>query len=110
VAEAYARVLSDASFEAPIDLAMIDRLLTEVGSGVRILDAGRRQSRVSSRAYGHDVEFWSYLHGPSAVWDALTTAGFVVDTRLERAPRPSERHSQAFELATWPPAVAVPPA
>ncbi|GAA4834271.1 class I SAM-dependent methyltransferase [Luteimicrobium xylanilyticum] len=207
MAEAYARVLPDASFEASIDLAMIDRFLDEVGSGACVLDAGcgtgrmfsylvardpalriagadasegmlaqarvahpdvplvvadlgslpyedeeldgilawysiihttpselvgvlaelgrvlrpggallvghqagGGQRRESRRAYGHDVELWSYLHDPSAVCDALTAAGFVVDTRLERAPRPSERHSQAFELATRPRAVAVPPA
>jgi SAM-dependent methyltransferase len=203
VAEAYARALPDTSFEAPIDLAMIDHFLEAVGSGTRVLDAGcgtgrmfsylvardpalrisgadasagmlaqaraahpdvplvvadlaslpyeneefdgilawysiihtspselggvlaelarvlrpggallvghqagRGQRRVSPRAYGHDVELSSYLHDPSAVGDALTTAGLVVDTRLERAPRPSERHSQAFELATRPLAAA----
>ncbi|MEA5455763.1 methyltransferase domain-containing protein [Sinomonas sp. JGH33] len=40
VAQSYARLLPDASYEAPLDAAMIEHFATQLAPGARVLDAG----------------------------------------------------------------------
>ncbi|MCU1529644.1 MAG: hypothetical protein JWP75_3407 [Frondihabitans sp.] len=40
VADSYARILADTSYEAPLDLALVDEFARQTGDGARILDAG----------------------------------------------------------------------
>lgn len=55
--------------------------------------------RIPSRPYGHDVELRAFLHHTPYVAAALTSSGFAVDTRLDRAARSDEQHAQGFVLA-----------
>lgn len=61
----------------------------QAGTGDRRLD----------RPYGHDVELTAYLHHTPYVCEGLRSRGFGIDTVLDRASRPSEKHAQGFVLA-----------
>nr|WP_240949069.1 class I SAM-dependent methyltransferase [Microbacterium sp. CFH 90308] len=61
----------------------------QAGTGDRRLD----------RPYGHDIELTAYLHHTPYVCEVLRSRGFGIDTVLDRAARPSEKHAQGFVLA-----------
>ena len=58
--------------------------------------AGERQL---NRPYGHEVELRAFLHRTDDVIATLTSGGFDLIAKLDRAPRTSERHVQGFVLA-----------
>lgn len=80
-------------------VAELARVLRPQGSLLLAFHTGSGQ-RVARRVYGHDVDLTVQLHDVSRVAGILATEGFMVQVRLERAARPSEKDPQGFLLAT----------
>ncbi|MGA6162459.1 class I SAM-dependent DNA methyltransferase [Amycolatopsis magusensis] len=57
------------------------------------------EPRHLSRAYGHDISLEAYRLPPDGVAELLTEAGFDIEARLVRRPRPQEKTPQAYLLA-----------
>jgi len=118
VAEAYSAALPDTSFEAPLDMAMVDhfaahmratadRLVIDVGCGTGRMSsylsrAGLNVSGTIDGAYGHDIQLRAELHAPDDVALRFTEQGFVMRAQLVRAPRAMENHPQAAVLVDKP--------
>ena len=87
---------------APDQLANIvaefARILRTGGLVLLGYQAGVGERRLD-KPYGHDVDLRAFLHRTDDVIVTLTNAGFELIAKLDRAPRPSERHAQAFVLA-----------
>jgi SAM-dependent methyltransferase len=67
-------------------------LAFQVGTGVRRM----------TRAYGHDVDCDAFPHDPDRVAGILSSAGFIVQATLIRAPVAAETAPRAALLAEWP--------
>jgi SAM-dependent methyltransferase len=76
----------------------LGRVLRDDGSLLLGYQAGTGD-RVLDRPYGHDVELRAFLHHTPYVRSSLETAGFVIDTTLDRGARPDEAYAQGFVLA-----------
>lgn len=95
---AWYSVIHAAPSDLPEVFAEFRRLLRVGGLLLIGFQAGTGE-RTVSRAYGHDVQLHAFLHDVSQIADELTSAGFIVEMRVERAARPHERHAQGFVLA-----------
>jgi ubiquinone/menaquinone biosynthesis C-methylase UbiE len=90
VASAYARVLPDTSFEAAIDLAMIDHFLARMPEGGSVIDAGCGAGRMLRFIHDHDRSL--RLSGadlsPRMVAEAKRAAPFaeLAEANLEALP------------------------
>jgi SAM-dependent methyltransferase len=88
-------------------LTEFHRVLRPGGVALLAYQAGTGE-RSASEAYGQEVELHAYLHHSPYVAAALEAARLTPVTRLDREPRPSERHAQGFILARRAgPAVAI---
>jgi SAM-dependent methyltransferase len=82
---------------APV-LGELRRVLRTGGRLLLGYQSGTGHRRLD-RPYGHDVEMHAFLHHTPFVQAALETAGFTIDTTLDRGARPDERFPQGFVLA-----------
>jgi len=89
---------SDALAAAVAEMA---RVLRPGGTLLLGFHAGTGERTITS-AYGQPVELTSFLHLTTDVAAAARAAGLDVDTVLDRAPRPAEKHDQGFVLACAP--------
>ena len=83
---------------APV-LGELGRVLRTGGLLLIGYQAGTGERRLD-RPYGHDVEMRAFLHHPPSMRSSLESAGFSVDTVLDRGARPREAHPQGFVIAT----------
>ncbi len=119
VAHSYDDLIPDTRFEAPIDLAMVQHFLDQVGTGrsASVLDAGCGAGRMMGyletldptlHLTGVDLapgmvaraRLQGRLHDPSEVTEIVTAGGFEVRARLDRSARPIEKNAQGFLVAT----------
>jgi hypothetical protein len=118
VAESYARLLPDASFEPPADQRMIEafvalpsdlprifaeffRVLVPGGYALLSFQVGDGPRHLS-HAYGHDVSMEAQLFTPEFVTENLTMSGFNLVAQMTREPESRERVPQAVLLAQRP--------
>lgn len=89
--------------QLPQVFAEFQRVLRPDGLALLGYQSGTGE-RTLTGAYGHDVELHAFLHHTGYVAAALQGAGFIVDARVDRGPRRTERRSQGFVLARCSPA------
>ncbi|MET4224553.1 class I SAM-dependent DNA methyltransferase [Oerskovia enterophila] len=82
-------------------VAEMARVLRPGGALLLGFHAGTGERTITS-AYGQPVELTAFLHLTTDVTAAARAAGLDVDTVLDRAPRPTEKHDQGFVLAQAP--------
>ncbi|WP_062516010.1 class I SAM-dependent DNA methyltransferase [Demequina gelatinilytica] len=98
---AWYSIIHTPSRDLPRVCAELRRVLRPGGALLLGFQAGTGSRRIA-RAYGLEVDLTAFLHEVRDVAGTLESAGFALDTALDRGPRASEEHRQGFVIARTP--------